>query len=122
MNILLRVNLLIAISLYFLYVIISIKKNKLEIKHSLLWLFFGIVMFILVMFPQIPENVAHLIGIEDYSNGLFSFAIFVIIIMQLYLTMVVSDTTRKIKQLIQEIAILEERVRNTEKDEEIEKC
>jgi len=115
MNIALRISLIIALFIYFFCIYMMLKKEKLNFKYSLLWIISGIFMLFFVIFPGALEQLAKWIGIINYLNGLFAAVLFGLIILLMFLTTVVSELSNKNRVLIQEYALLEERVRNLEK-------
>jgi len=71
-------------------------------------------MFCLVLFPVLLQRLSALFGIVETMNGLFTLAIGFIIILLLALTSIASKQTNKIKNLIQNEALLEKRIRTLE--------
>lgn len=110
----LRVLLLIVVCIYFIMVFCLLRRKTLNLKYTLLWLASGSVMLILALFPQLLQSFASLVGIYDPMNALFSLIIFCIIIILMSLTAIVSKLNRKTKTLIQALALLEKRVRDSE--------
>ena len=110
----LQVVLLAAVCVYFLIVFRLLKGKTLNIKYTLLWLASGMVMLILVMFPQLLESFALLVGIYAPINALFSVVLFCILIILMSLTAIVSKLSEKNKTLIQSVALLEKRLRDLE--------
>jgi len=110
----LRVVLIIGIVMYFGVVIKLLKEKKLMLKYSLLWLFMGVVLAILVIFPELLFVISNLIGIVDSMNGLFSFAIAFMLMLLLAITSIVSKQSERIKNLVQDNAMLEKRIRELE--------
>ncbi len=110
----LRVLLLIAVCIYFIMVFCLLRRKTLNLKYTLLWLASGSVMLILALFPQLLQSFASLVGIYDPMNALFSLIIFCILIILMSLTAIVSKLNRKTKTLIQALALLEKRVRDSE--------
>lgn len=110
----LRVLLLIAVCIYFIMVFCLLRRKTLNLKYTLLWLASGSVMLILALFPRLLQSFASLVGIYDPMNALFSLIIFCILIILMSLTAIVSKLNRKTKTLIQALALLEKRVRDSE--------
>ncbi len=104
--------------LYFVIIFVLLKKKRFELRYSLLWLLAGVVMLVLVIFPNLLMNVTALLGIEVASNGLFAACIFFIVVILISLTTVISGFANKIKSLTQHIALLEERIRSLENQAE----
>ena len=118
----LRILLLIAVFVYFIIVFQLLKQKTLNLKYTLLWLASGVVMLILILFPQLLQTFALLVGISAPINALFSMAFFCLIIILMSLTAIVSKQNRRNKDLIQAVALLEKRVRNLEEDAGKEPC
>lgn len=110
----LRVAMLVAILVYFSVLLHLLKKKSLNLKYTLLWIFSGIVMLLLAIFPQFLNWFSGLIGIYEPTNALFSIIFFCIIIILMSLTSIVSKMNEKIKRIIQTIALVEKRVRELE--------
>jgi len=91
-----------------------IKKKRLALKYALIWLFAGICMGVLLVFPKTIFVLGKILGVEVPANGLFLCVIFFLVLISLSLTAIVSKQTDKINILIQENAILEKRVREIE--------
>ena len=103
--------LFVAVIVYLFLLVLLLKKKRLLLKYSLLWLFAGLVMLILVLFPGILDWFAHILGIFSPVNALFAFILFCVIILLVSLTAIVSAQNEKIKRLIQREAILDEEIR-----------
>ena len=110
----LRVTLIIAVICYFIIILYFLKQRALNLKYTLLWLLAGVVMGSLVIFPELLVRVIHIFGIEDNMNGLFIICIAFILMILMALTSIASRQNMKIRQLVQEIAILDKRIRELE--------
>ena len=110
----LRVTLIIAVICYFIIILYFLKQRALNLKYTLLWLLAGVVMGLLVIFPELLVRIIHIFGIEDNMNGLFIICIAFILMILMALTSIASRQNMKIRSLVQEIAILDKRVRELE--------
>lgn len=120
----LRYVMLIGVLFYFYCIFYFLKKKSLSLKYSLLWITTGIIMGIIALFPQIIYVFVKLIGIQTPVNGLYAICIFMMMLILISLTSIVSKQTERIKNLTQYIAILEKDVRELTNDKimkEIEK-
>lgn len=107
---------LIIIVLFFLVLIIdNIKKQRLLLKYSLLWMFSAFIMIMCVLFPSILSLICKILNIELISNLVFLVGILILLILTFTLTIIVSEQKKKIIILTEEIANLEKRVRELEK-------
>lgn len=115
MNLKLRFTLIIGVIVYFILLINLLKNNRLNLKYTLLWMFMGIVLFMLAIFPDVILFVTEIAGIIEPTNGLFAILIFCILIILVSITAIVSKLNNKNRALIQAVAMLEKRLRDLEK-------
>ena len=105
-------------SVAFLAVLIALlRKNRLSLKYSLLWLFSGFVMLLLSLFPGLLDSFARLIGIYSSVNALFAVLLFCALILLISITSIVSRQKTEIVRLAQEVSLLENRIRHLEAGE-----
>ena len=116
----LRVTLSIAVICYFVLILYYLKKRMLELKYTLLWLAAGVVMGIMIFFPEILVRFVRILGIESNMNGLYVLCIAFIIAILMTLTSIVSRQALKIRTLIQEISMMEKRIRELESENDRE--
>ena len=114
----LRVTLSIAVICYFIIILYYLKKRMLELKYTLIWLAAGVVMGIMLIFPDLLEWFRSLLGIESNMNALYMLCFAFIIMILMTLTSIVSRQMLKIRVLIQEISMLEKRVRDLDNKED----
>ncbi len=114
MSIYLRITLVVAIAIYFLCIVWLLKKRKLELNYTLLWLFGGFVMLLVVIFPDVFMFLMRKIGIIDVINGLFAAVSFILIILLMSMTSIVSKLNSNIRGLTQKCALNEKRIRELE--------
>ena len=98
----LRITLSIAVICYFILILYYLKKRMLELKYTLLWLIAGLVMGVMIFFPELLVEFVRMLGIESNMNGLYVLCIAFIIAILMTLTSIVSRQTLKIRTLIQE--------------------
>lgn len=116
MSIRLRILLCIAISIYFILILIFLRKKMLSLKYTLLWILAGICGTVLIVFPGLLDFIVQFTQIRSAMNGLFAIILFFVILLMLSLTAIVSKQSERIKNLIQDEALLEKRVRDLEAD------
>lgn len=102
------------IIIYFTIVFKLLKKRRLQLKYSLLWMVMGIIMALLVLFPKLLNLLCDLFGIVGTMNGLFCFSIGFILMLLMSLTSIVSRQSYRITRLVQENALLEKKIRDLE--------
>lgn len=110
----LRISLILVLIIYFVLILLLLKKREISLKYTLLWLFAGVCMGILVIWPESLTIIIGIIGIQGSMNGLFILAIAFVIAILMSITSIVSKQSEKIRSLTQTIAMLEKKVREQE--------
>jgi hypothetical protein len=110
----LRLLMLFVIAVLFIFFIYMLRKGKMDLKYCLVWLFglFGIAIF--CIFPGLLFGLSNLLGIEVAANMLFLVCIAFLACICISLTVVVSRLSNRLRQLTQNIAILECESRKTD--------
>ncbi len=102
---------IICMSVYFIFIVHLLRREKFLLKYGILWIFCGLVMSVFAVFPDMLARLTGFLGVKIASNGLFAISIFLIIVMLVFLTVVVTDFTIRIRKMAQKTAILEKRLR-----------
>ncbi len=102
----LRVLLAVMSAWNFLYVVYKIRKSKLQIEYSVFWIFFSMVLILMSIFPKAVYWLTELVGIQSPVNLVFLAMIFVLIIRNFSMTLELSQTETKLKNLVQEVALM----------------
>jgi len=106
----------IAVSLLFLLFIVRlIIKGKLREEYSIVWISCTLLLIVFSFWRDGLEVIAHLTGVYEAPNLVFTAAIFAVFIYLLHLSVVVSKMQGQNKQLAQEIALLKERMKKEQK-------
>lgn len=113
----LRVVLIIGVIVYFVVILMFLKRKALALRYTLLWMLAGMVLGVMVIWPEILTYFIRLLGIASNMNGLFVASIAFIIMILMSLTSIVSRQADKIKNLTQTIAKIEKRLREVESKE-----
>ncbi len=106
--------LITAIVIYFIIILSLLKHRMLNMKYTLLWLFTGVAMLILVINPMLMFHIIRLLGITSAMNGLYIMLIGFLIMLVLSLTSIASRQAGRITKLIQNQGLLEKRIRELE--------
>ena len=64
----LRLTLIVGVICYFVIILYYLKQRVLNLKYTLLWLLAGVVMGLLVVFPQLLVYGIHLLGTYNKST------------------------------------------------------
>ncbi len=106
----LQIILIIGTSLFSLYILNMVRIKKIELKYTLIWLLTCLSFFVLALFPKLIDTIAHVLAVKDSVNALFLVIIFFILMILFSLTASASIQSKSIKALVQEIAILRNRL------------
>ncbi|WP_423826950.1 DUF2304 domain-containing protein [Sharpea azabuensis] len=87
-----------------------VRKNKLTMKYALVWLVLSLISIIVLIWPGLLATISHLLGFQTMSNMVFLVAIIVLITICLNLSVIVSNQTKKITLLIQEVSLLKNKL------------
>lgn len=99
----LKIFLLIVEVIFFVMIIYNIRRNKLLLKYSLLWLISAFIMTIVIIFPKILKYICMFLGIELISNLVFLLGLFILLMLTFALTIIVSGQNHRIILLVEEI-------------------
>lgn len=114
----LQIVVLTALVVYFIFLFRLLIRRRLNLKYTLLWLAFGVVLLVFTLFPDLLSACATFVGFEVASNGLFAILHFCALVLLISMTAIVSKLNEKVKRLIQTIALLERRIRDLEERDE----
>mgnify|MGYP001415309322 CR=1 FL=1 len=105
---------LIGILIFFAAIFYLLKKKVLLLKYTLMWIFSGLIMALVVIFPGLLNKFSMLVSIKTPSNALFAALIFMILMILISLTSIISGLSATNIKLIQSVGLLEKRVRELE--------
>ena len=105
---------IIAAILFMLFIIFLVRNKKLNEKYSILWMIFGIMIILLAINYKLLDVVAVKIGIYYAPALLFLTGFIFLIIYTVHLSIVATKQNRDIIRLNQEIAIINEKIAETE--------
>ncbi len=110
----LQILLIIGTLVLFGLIIWLIKKGKIEVKYSIIWLAFSVTMIAFAVCPYIVLVLGDITGVSNPVNFIFLTQIMFILLILLSVSAVISGFSKKIKRLAQANALLEKRVRELE--------
>ncbi len=100
--------------LFFVLCVHLLRKGIMEVKYALLWLAGSILMGLVVLFPEGLFALAKLVGIIDPTNMVFFLAFFLSLMIIFSLSIIVSKLSFQLRRLVQTVAILEKKVRDSD--------
>lgn len=110
----LRVGLLAGSLCYLGVIFWLLKKKKLTVRYSIIWLFSAFVLLVFAIFPYVVLVLTDLLGMAVPVNLVFLLVLAFILLLLLSLSSIVSGFAEKLKRLAQHNALLERRVRELE--------
>ena len=99
----------------FLIILLLVRRGKLQEKYALTWFAIGIVVAVLGIFPVILDKIAKFTGVAYAPALLFVIAVGVLLIQSLYLFIFASQNEVRIKELLQDVAVLNKLVEELRK-------
>lgn len=103
---------LIAGSVFFLgLLLLLLRRKKLNVQYSIIWLFASLVMLVFAVFPACVAAIGNVFNIVMPVNLVFTLLFIFVLFLLLSLSVIVTGFAASIKRLAQTQALLEERVR-----------
>lgn len=100
-----------------IFIFITIKKTKMNIRYAIVWITWGIVVLILSIFPQLIVFLSILLGIALPVNTIFLIFMFLLYVMSFYLFIKVSQMSDEIKTLTYATAMLKKELEETKQNQ-----
>lgn len=119
MTLTLRIVLFLVSLLTLTFVMKRVRSSKVRLEDSIVWFLFAGILFLFSIFPDVFGFFADIAGVYSTTNFVFLFFIFVLLIICFNLSMRISQSDTKIKELTQLLAIekFERHQNDEEKDE-----
>lgn len=110
----LRITLIIGSFLYLGIILFLLKKKRLNVAYSIIWLASAVVFLLFAFFPYILAIITNIFGIIMPANLVFILLFIFVLLLLLSLSTIVTGFAARIKRLTQAQALLEERIRQLE--------
>lgn len=107
MTLIFRLLLIAASFLTTYYILKRIRQSKLQIEYTIFWLVFAGILVMFSLFPELVALFTRMVGMQLPVNFIFLFFIFVLMLKLFFTTIELSALENKVKDLTQEIALLE---------------
>lgn len=98
------------------FVLYLVSHERLQLRHSLLWLLLAAAILVVAIVPAPIFFLAGLLGFTSASNFLFVLGILFLLMIALSLSTIVSRQHDAIKNAVQRIALLEHKLDELEKE------
>lgn len=100
----------VALSIVFIVIIFElVRRQKLKEQYSLLWIAFGLTLFLVSINVTMMERIANWLGVKYAPAILFLFGLLFCFAIMLHLTMVITKLSNQVLRLAQELTIMKER-------------
>ena len=111
----LRIGLLIASIIAISFVLFFVIKRKLNLKYSIVWILWALLVLIMSIFPQTFYDFTHFVGIELPVNGVFLTMIGLLYGLTFYVFVMISKHNDEIIKLTYEISLLRKQLEEKKK-------
>jgi hypothetical protein len=103
------------VALFFIALVLElIRRHMMREKYSLLWFFIALAALSVPLLYTLYARIANFMGIIEVTNFFFFLAIIALFLMSLQFSLALSSAYARSKVLIQQIGLLENRVRELE--------
>lgn len=110
----LRLDLFLGAAVFLAAILWLLKKGRLTVRYSIIWLMAGGALLLFASFPYIVLVLRDWLNMEMPVNVVFTLVLAFVLLLLLSLSTIVSGFAEKLKRLAQENALLEKRVRELE--------
>ena len=107
MTIKLRILIIIAMGLFMLYILHSVRKKKINYRFGILWLVIAVAVGVMAALPDFLMWVSQLLGIAAPVNMLFFLGFVLVVGIILELSATVSKLNDEVRDLTQRLALYE---------------
>lgn len=105
MSFVLRIGLIVVSLLTLIFITRKVRNAQVRLEDSLFWFCVAGILLIFSIFPQIFFGLAKFAGIESPANLVFLLFIFILLILGFSLSVHLSQTDTKLKELTQQLAV-----------------
>lgn len=85
----------------------QVQSGRLLLRYSLLWIALALIAILGAIFPGPVYALSSFLGFENPSNFIFFAGLFFLLVICLSLSLIVSKQASRIKDLVQELALLD---------------
>ena len=110
----LRLDLFLGAAVFLAAILWLLKKGRLTVRYSIIWLMAGGALLVFAVFPYIVLVLRDWLNMEMPVNVIFTLVLAFVLLLLHSLSTIVSGFAEKLKRLAQENALLEKRVRELE--------
>ena len=111
MSISLRLGLVIVALVLLIVVLMQLRKRRIPVKYALVWMLSSFIILLIAIVPKFFYTIAKYLGFATMSNLVIAMFIFILLMICLTLTVIVSGQRKKITLLMQEVSMLKSKDR-----------
>ena len=104
-NLTLRIILIVGSLVTLLYMLVRIRIARMQIRDSIFWILFLLVLLTFSIFPNIAVYFSSILSIQSPINFILLFVIFILILQLFFVSMRLGKTDADLRSLTQKIAI-----------------
>jgi len=112
MNAILRIFLIAGSLISFIYILRKIKKSKMQIEDSIVWILWSIAIFLVSLFPAPIIYISTILEIQSPANFVFLLLLFYLYFRIFSMTVKISQLKEKNKDVVQKVSLLEHKYDN----------
>lgn len=105
MSIVLRIGLIVVSLLTLVFITRKVRNAQVKLEDSIFWFCVAGILLVLSIFPQIFFAISNFAGVESPANLVFLLFIFILLILGFNLSVHLSQTDTKLKELTQQLAV-----------------
>lgn len=106
---------IIAALVVIIYMLISIRKNRLDVTTSFIWIVFCVLMLVLAIWPKSIDILAPLFGVGYAPVLVLTFTTIVLFVMNFIQYKKIEELHKKVNDLGQELSIVKEELNEKKK-------
>lgn len=89
------------------FILLKIRKHKLNIDDSIIWILWSIVLLIFSIFPKVVDKISNFLGFMSTSNFILCLFVFFLYIIVFSQNITISILKQKNKELVQKLSLKE---------------
>lgn len=101
---------------WLLFILRMVKRRKIWERYAILWVYIGFGVLLVPLFVDVFDAVLGKLGVAHPPSFFFLVAILGILLLLLQLSVEITTLVRRSRDTVQELAILEERVKRLERE------
>lgn len=110
----LKVIAIVFLLLILFVITMFVKRSRISVRYSLIWYVICIILIALTLFPELLGDVTNLLKIRVASNMIFALMLVGLFVINISLTIIVSEQKEQIRNLIQELSIVKKKMKDNE--------